>query len=263
MRLLGWGDERWPGGHRRQPACGDPGRETAGQVAWHPVRRAAGPVERDHRRAGRAGGLPDDHRGRLGPDRGDGAAPARPRRRRRPGGGRLLRPERKRGDDRRLLDRGVRHVQRAGRDHEHARGRHRARGDHRLDRPAPSPAGGGVAAAGGRGDLRRLPERHQRPAGDRAGGDRGAGVGRGRAGRGGLGGRRHRDELLRVQGRLGYRFPAGALCRGQLHGRRVRAGQLRLDDGADAGRAAARRAAGRGRPGGGRAGARPGRRRAR
>ena len=116
-----------------------------------------------------------------------------------PVAGRLPRPERERRDDRGVLDQRVGHVQRAGGDHQHARGRRRARRDRRLDGPAPPRGGGGLAAPGGRRDLGRLPERHQRPSrhrGGRGGGDRGRQV---RAGRGGLGRRRHRDELLPVQ----------------------------------------------------------------
>ena len=88
--------------------------------------------------------------------------PARPGRRRRPGDRRVLQPERQRRDDRDGLDPGVRHVLRPGGDHQHARRRRGARGHRGLDGAAPPAAGRRLAAAGGRRDLGRLPERHQR-----------------------------------------------------------------------------------------------------
>src|SRR5947199_348155 len=63
-------------------------------------------------------------------------------------------------------------------------------------------------------------------------------------GRGGFGRRRHRDELLPLQGWLGHRLAPG----GRLQRRRVRPGQLRCPPRARAGRGPARRRARRRRP---------------
>ena len=127
----------------------------------------------------------------------------------------LVLPERQRGDDRHRLDRRVRHVRRAGGDHQHPRGRHRAHGVVAWRRQH-HPAGRGLAAAGGGRDLGRLPQRHQRRRTSPSSLPGRAGVrGPRRPGRGGLGRRRHRDELLRVQGRLGHRLPARARTAGR------------------------------------------------
>ena len=95
------------------------------------------------------------------------------------------------------------------------------------------PVPGGPLAPAGRGrDLGRLPERHQRRARDDA--DRGARTRRRpqRAARRGLGRRRHRDELLRLQGRHRHRVAAGAGRVPRLHRRHADAGQLRQPRGA-------------------------------
>src|SRR6266498_3097115 len=93
-----------------RPARGDPVGQGACAVAGHPVRRHAGPVERDHRRSRGRGRLYHAHRGPHGPHRGDRDPPTRPSRRCRSGGGRVLFPERKRRDDRRLVDRSEEHT---------------------------------------------------------------------------------------------------------------------------------------------------------
>ena len=66
-----------------------------------------------------------------------------------------------------------------------------------------------MVAAGGGGDLGRVPERHQRI--PRAGGGcvRRAGGGQGRAGGRGQRGRRHGHGLLRIQGRHRHELPQG------------------------------------------------------
>ena len=90
-------------------------------------------------------------------------------------------------------------------------------------------------------DLGRLSQRHQRAPRHRAGLHRGAGrrVRRG-AGRG-AGRRRHRDDLLRLQGRQRDRVPDRAARGQRLYGGRVRAGQLRPPGRAHPGRGAAGR----------------------
>ena len=99
----------------------------------------------------------------------------------RPGVRRLVRAERQRRDDRHDLGRGVRVRRRPDHDHQHPQRRHRARCRGRVAEPAPPARGGerGLAAAGGRGDLGRLPERRQRPSRHQGARVRGARSGRG------------------------------------------------------------------------------------
>ena len=67
-------------------------------------------------------------------------------------------------------------------------------------------------------------------------------------GRGGIGRRRNRHELLRLQGRQRHRVPIGQLRPAHLHRRRLRSGQLRLARRIDRCRKACRAAAGRRQP---------------
>ena len=184
-------------------------------------------MERDHRRPRRGGGSRDADLGRERPHRRDGDPPSRARRARRPVRGRVPLAERQRRDDRRLVDRGVGDGRRPDRDHEHPRRRDRARGGRRLDREAPPGRRRCLAAAGGGRDVGRLPERHQRRPRHGRGGGAGARVREHRPGRGGLGRRWHRDELLRVQGRLGDGIADARLRRRAARRRRVRADELR------------------------------------
>ncbi len=122
----------------------------------------------------------------------------------------LVLAQRQRRDDRHHLDRRGRIVQSACRAVEYARGRRLPHRRRQLGQPGQSTARPAVAAARLRGDLGRLPQRHQRrprPArtcrGGARRGDRGSG------GRG-IGRRRDRDELLRIQGRQRYRVAGGS-----------------------------------------------------
>ena len=131
--------------------------------------------------------------------------------------GGLVLAQRQRRDDRHHVDRGGRRVQSACPAVEYACRRclpHR-RGE--LGQPRPSAAGAAVVAAGVRRDVGRLPQRHQRR--PRAAGTRGGRARRRDVGSGGrgLGRRRHRDELLRVQGRQRNRFEGGAVRLPRLH----------------------------------------------
>ena len=112
-----------------------------------------------------------------------------------------------------------------------------------LDRAPPPSRGGSLAASRRCRDVGRLPQRHQRRA--RHGGRRAAGArerGR-RPGGGGLGRGRDRDELLRVQGRLGNGLAARRARRDRVRGGRVRPGELRFPRRAGRRRRARRRGA--------------------
>ncbi|WP_341350998.1 amino acid permease [Nocardioides convexus] len=105
---------------------------------------------------------------------------------------------------------GVRQPRPAGRDHQHPRRRSRPPRRPRLVAAHQPRDQERLAPAGGRRDLGRLPQRHQRrprPAPPRGGRPRRRDL---RSARGGLGRRRHRDELLRLQGR--HRHQARARC---------------------------------------------------
>ena len=152
----------YPDTHEYRPAPGHPHGQAARSLAGPDLPRHPRPVERDHRRPRCRGRLRDADPGRQSKDRRHGDPPPRQRQPRRPGGCRVPLAERQRRNDRRLLDRGVRHLRGPGRDHQHALGRDRARRHHQLDEPVSPGVHRGVAAAGRRRDLGRLPQRHQR-----------------------------------------------------------------------------------------------------
>ena len=163
----GAGRPRPPPGHPHRQA---PRPRRRPELPRHPRR-----PQRHHRRPRRRSRLPDPDRGRQRQNRRHRHPPARQGQPRRPGGGRVPLAERQRRDDRRLLDRRVRHLPGPDRDHQHPRRRDRARRRHRLDEPVPRGPHRRLAAPGRGGDLGRLPQRHQRPPRQRGHGHRGAG----------------------------------------------------------------------------------------
>ena len=136
--------------------------------------------------------------------------PRGPRRRGRPGRGGLLLPERQRRDDRRVLDRRSRAPRRAGRDHQHPRGRASptprsspGRSSTTPISPTPGccrwrrrPGTATSTTSTGTTSPRQVawPPWSRPPPGPVEEGSRR---------------RRHRHELLRVQGRQRHRLPAG------------------------------------------------------
>ena len=206
-----------------------------------------GPLDAITDVAGRRGRLRDAGRGRRparrrrgsGPHRRDRDPAARPRRRRRPVRRGLVLAQRQRRDDRHGLDRGgpAPSPCRSCITNTHAVGPVHA-GDHRVVVAQHPDLADALAAAGGRRDLGRLPQRHQRrPRRPRADAVAALDAARGGPGRGGLGRRRHRHELLRLQGRHRHRVAAGRRRRHDVHRRRARAGQLRRAARADGRRA--------------------------
>ncbi len=203
--------------------------QATGARPRHHLARRARTAQRDHRRRRRRGRRDDVDRRDFGAYRRHRDPAARPRRGRPAVRRGLVLAQRQRRDDRHHLDRRGRIVQSSCRAVEYARGRRLPHRRRQLGQPGQSTARPAVAAAGLRRDLGRLPQRHQRrprPArtcrGGARRGDRWSG------GRG-IGRRRNRDELLRIQGRQRNRVAAGrATGDATFTVGSVRAGELRL-----------------------------------